>query len=232
MSEQLSTATRETLLQTDREYLARTLDGLYIAGWAPGRQFSEAAALATLKPLGVGRRALRRALEHIDFFPVIAVQRRKLGRPVKLHRLPSPEETANILGVSDGPSDALEPEDMKRGGYKLALHREVIKRRNGEQTSMDWLAERLHVHRRTIRRFNKKLGIKVEPVFERAVLTPGIAATLPKTAEQIGRRSYWLETMNGWRWPPLQDAAAKLIHMRMEALLVHQRPNRYWLPAG
>jgi hypothetical protein len=232
MAEQLSTAAREQLLQTEREYLARTLDGLYIAGWSPGRQFSEAAALAALKPLGVGRRALRRALEEVQFFPVIAVQRRKLGRPVKLHRLPSPEEAANILDVSGESGDELEPEDMKRGNYKLALHREMIKRRNGEQTSLDWMAGRLHVHRRTIRRFNKKLRIQVEQVFERVLLTPTLAASLPTTIEEIAKRSFWLETMDTKRWRPLQEVAALFFHMRLDALIVHQRPNRYWLPAG
>jgi hypothetical protein len=232
MSDQLSTATREKLLQTEREYLARTLDGLYVADWEPGQQFSEAEALVALKPMGVGRRALRRALDEASFFPLVGMRRQKRGRPVQLYQLPSPREVAKLLGVEDGPGDELAAEDIKRGRYKLALHREMIKRRNGEQTSLDWMAGRLRVHRRTIRRFNKKLGIRVEHVFEKVILTKKRAKTLPKTPEERHDFSFWIETLDGKRWRPFREVASMLKHLRLDALLVQQQPNRYWLPAG
>jgi hypothetical protein len=232
MSDQLSTAAREKLLQTDQEYVARVLDGLYIAGWKGSQQFSEAEALTALKPMGVGRRALRRALDEPTIFPLVEVRRRRLGRPVQIYQLPSPREVAKLLGVEDGPGDELTEEDIRRGKYKLALHREMVKRRSGEQTSMDWMAGRLHVHRRTIRRFNRKLGVRVEQVFEKVVLTKKRAKKLPKTPEERTDFSFWLETLDGKRWRPFQDVVSMLRHMRLDILLVQQQPNRYWLPAG
>lgn len=232
MSDQLSTAAREALLNSDREFLARTLDGLYIAGWRPGHRFTELLALETLKPLGVGRRALRRALAESAFFPVVAVVKRKRGRPVTLYELPSPAKVAELLDVDDGPGDTLESGDVARGAYKLALHREVVKRRSGLQTSIGWLAQRIGVHRRTIRRFNKKLGVKVEQVYERSSLTPEHEQMLAETRAERVNFAYWLETSDGTRYAPLQGVLAMLRHMRLEVLFVTQCPNRYWLPAG
>jgi hypothetical protein len=231
VANQLSTATREKLLQTDREYLARTLDALYITGWDGGHCFSEAEALAALKPMGIGRRVLRRALDEEEFLPIVEIRQTK-GRPVRLHRLPSQREVAKLLGVEDGPGDELSEEDVRRGNYKLALHREMIKRRNGLQTSMEWMAGRLGVHRRTIRRFNKKLQIRVEQVFEKVVLTKKRAKQLPKTPEERTDFSFWLETLDGKHWRPFRDVVSMLRHMRLDILLVQQQPNRYWLPPG
>jgi hypothetical protein len=231
MTKQLSTTAREKLLQTDQEPVARTLDGLYIADWEPGRVFSEAEALKALQPCGVGRRALRRALAEAQFFPVVGMKK-TAGRPAQLYRLPAPKEVAKLLDVEEGPGDELSEEDIRRGQYKLALHREMIKRRSGKQTAMQWMAERLKVHKRTIRRFNRKLSIRVEQVFEKVMLTKKRAKQLPKTPEERTDFSFWLETLDGKRWRPCKDVVSMLKHMRLPIVFVQQQPNRYWLPAG
>jgi hypothetical protein len=230
MAKQLSTAAREKLLQTDREFLARTIDALYIAGWEGGHRFSEKEALIALQPLGIGLRVLRRALAETEFFPVVDVRKAR-GRPAQLYRLPSPAEVAKLLNVEDGPGDELTEEDVGRGQYKLALHREMVKRRNGKQTSLQWMAHRLKVHKRTVRRFNRKLKIQVEQVFEKVVLTKKRAKQLPKTPEERTDFSFWLEILDGKRWRPFQEVASMLRHLRLDVILVQQQPNRYWLPA-
>ena len=231
MSEQLSNPAREALLATNREYLARTLDALYLVGWRPSCRFTETHALAVLQPLGVGRRALRRALAERAFFPVEVIKRKR-GRPVQFFELPTPTQVSELLQVAHEQGDRLTVTDLARGAYKLALHREIVKRRNGLQTSLDWLAGRLHVHRRTIRRFNKKLKIRVEHVFERSLLTPEQALNLPQTRAERPTFAYWLETLDGFRYAPVQGVLAMLGHLRLDVLWVRQMPNRYWLPAG
>lgn len=58
----LPTAARERLLQNGQTATARTLDALYMAGWQPGRPFTERDAVTACAPFGVNRATIRKAL--------------------------------------------------------------------------------------------------------------------------------------------------------------------------
>ena len=70
----------------------------------------------------------------------------------------------DLMAVRAQAADPLTREDLSSAkAYRQALHRELIKRCAPEQ-STTWHAHRLHVSVRTVRRYNRELGVLRTPV--------------------------------------------------------------------
>lgn len=225
----LPNAAREHLCQQGREVVARVVDALFAADIEPGRRFTEAEALAAVARFGVGRRALRLALADRQIFRLARVRRNidRRGRPPQQYEMPTTTEICSRLGVKHGKADKLDVGDFRRGRYKLALHRLLLARRPG-QYLVAWLAERISVSTRTIRRFHRLLRVIVEEQFRRVDLRPQEIPLLPDVATP-GRR--WLEAGRR-KFPAASPVAAMLAHMRVHVEMVEQLPNSYSLPAA
>lgn len=108
------------------------------------------------------------------------------------------------------------------------MHRELIKRAPG-QYALGWLSNRIGVCNQTVRNYNTRLGIVVEP---RATTISWITwSNLDSlsTANAASPYGLWLEDRHGTKYPPRQDAAAWLLRHHQTVALRRQGANYYWL---
>jgi hypothetical protein len=158
----------------------------------------------------------------------------KVGRPTRyIYKIPTNEYLCNILKTEESPSDNLRVEDLySAGAYRRALHRELIMRLS-PIIRVDWYANRLGVHRRTIFRYNTQLGVMVKPTIVKKVLTKEAIKDLPHNESQDSNGftpGMWLETFTGKRYPALKSIANNLVtNIKARVILCKQLPSRYTL---
>jgi hypothetical protein len=157
-----------------------------------------------------------------------------VGRPTQyIYKIPDNNYLCNILHVTNSISDRLRPEDLySAGAYRRALHRELIVRLS-PMIRVDWYANRLSVHRRTIFRYNLQLGVTATPMIEKNILTLETAQSLPDN-DNLETKGFtpgvWLETYTGKRYPALRSIANDLvIKIKTAVKICRQLPTRYTL---
>lgn len=208
-----------------RAALAALLDGMPI--------FAEAASPSPA-PLPAAGAATGSAVETNKCFVGRVSERVKMGRgrPAVQFVLPSPRMLCKRLGIEPRASDPLDRADFAHPAYyRRAQHRTLIARRPG-QYGRAWLAERLGVSAQTARRYDRQLGMHVQPVFAQSSITHSSARSL---ASGSGRSSdemvagVFLEAEDGRRYPALQVVAQQLLKQGHSLVLKRQLPNYYRL---
>jgi hypothetical protein len=240
----LPNSLREKLLQTQLTpdsskhscATARVLDAFLLAGWLPGKTFSEPEALQLCRSFGIGRDSLLKALSSTipDGIPLLprtpasggaspdSIAPQARGRRLVRFVMPDIETLCQQFGVEYGPSDPLQAEDLASPqAYRRALERRLLERRPG-QYPRQWLAERLGVSRWTLRRYHRDLDAIITPVYGYMPLTD---ATL-NSIEASDRT--WLQDAQGRRYPIEQGSP--LLAQGQTLALVIQQPNYYRLP--
>ena len=227
----LPNSVREWLLKvTGSTVVPRLLDVFGIMGWAGGtwRTLSEIADAG--KRYGVGRRSVVEVLNgpsgivrgrpiiksrYVEYVDSRVLNRKRRGRPVeKVYQIPDVSGLVRLLGVRWSVSDKLKAEDLRSAhAYRLALHREYI-RRVSPEAPQAWLGERVGVSDRTIRRFNRELGVRSMVKVGEFELDDGRLKILPKRRGHGVRWTtpgYWLETKDGRRWPAWRHLGRHLL---------------------
>lgn len=161
-SEGLTNETREALISKDMSHIGVVLDALYSLGYGHDSEISFPEAINALSNLGLGIALVRRALRSMLFFKHDT--RPTGGRPAQLFRLPSPAQVSLFFHLSTTRAGDTLPMWAYKSPkhYKKAVHFTLIQRytrsRHGHmQKSIEWLANRLGVSRRTIQRYNAEL---------------------------------------------------------------------------
>lgn len=147
------------------------------------------------------------------------------GRPAVEYVMPDVPALCQSLGVSVTLfADRLHPIDLcSPTAYRQALQRAFIQRRPGVYAQM-WMAARIGVSKWTLRRYNRVLGLRVEPRYEE---TPITWRTLDALFAEEPRRGTFIETSDGKRYPPVRGIAARLLKRGIRATIKHQLCNYY-----
>lgn len=188
----------ERLLQQGRGALALVLNALYglredLSGELTIRDF-----LALLQPFGISARAIRCALAD-GLIECTGVDVYGRGRPIKLFRVPTYQDACRAIhpGHYDPIIDPLQPGDLETVcTLRIAMHREFIQRKETESRkhglqpsfSRKYLAQRLGVHRATVRRYDRPAGIYAIKKYK--IVDVLDAGDLP---ESIERGPIWLQ---------------------------------------
>lgn len=222
---------RERLLQAQKSSVtSRLLDVMVLSGWGVEAWFCMRDAIEAGKAFGLGRKSVMTALtgEHSSFNGRHIIARRyveyldigglnvvKVGRPVQLlFQMPSVSRLMNVLGVRWSPSDHIRKDDLVSGHcYRRALHREYVKRLS-PQATMRFLANRVGVNERTVRRYNTQLGVHVCDRVGRFALTWETLKCLPRLERgQLKNQTpgYWLAIGEKSRFPAWRHIGAALL---------------------
>lgn len=250
----LSNTAREILMQHGMTYVIRTYEGLLHKGIKPGQMLTARESIEHLKGL-VGRDSVWNALKAVvngkrlfglPVSPTYTVatdpnqnesdkmlsevrknQDKPLGgRPNHRFRMPTNDELCELLGVNHSGSDVLQAEDLTSASKtRMALHRELIKRRPG-QYPLGWLARRLGVNRRTIASYNSLIPINSKPMhIETPVNWSNIERLLPMDEPIQGAR---LIGKGDKCYPALRSIASRLLARGEGIILKQQTVNLYW----
>ena len=227
----LPNSVREFLLKSQgSSIVVRLLDIFVLSGWNAGEWYSCGDMVEQARRHGLSRRSVlealvgsvsvyrgrpiikRRYVEYVDGWG-LNVKRR--GRPVeKLYEVPRVADLVRLFGVAWSPSDCLGSDDVKSAhAYRLALHREYIRRLSPE-VPQAWLGRRLGVSGRSIRRFNSELGVRSKVKVGVFDLRRDRLRLLPKRrrdAKRWATPGYWLETSDGRRWPAWRHVGSALL---------------------
>lgn len=149
---------------------------------------------------------------------------RKRGRPTAMFRMPSVPQLCEWLGVKARYSDPLAPEDLQSmASYRAALHRALIQRAPG-QYGRAWQAGRLGVSEDSCRRYDKRTGIQVTPLYtQQAIYWSNVDQKLPD--EPIPGCT--LQDDEGRRYPAKKQIAQRLLSRGKRLILRRQLPNHY-----
>ncbi|MBZ0294313.1 MAG: hypothetical protein K8L99_17245, partial [Anaerolineae bacterium] len=149
-------------------------------------------------------------------------------RPAAVYIMPSDAELCARLGLEFEPaySDPITLDDLSSAkGARMALHRELIRRRPGNYTR-GWLARRLGVTRETIDTYTRETeGIRVRHCFWEQPIFWSNLNTLPDEIEVAGA---FLQDENGKRYPPQRDIARRLLGQGKKIVYRRQDANYYW----
>ncbi len=147
------------------------------------------------------------------------------GRPEHRYRMPSNEELCHMLGVKPCGSDVLEAADLSSASKtRMALHRELIKRRPGKYTRR-WLAARLGVTKPTINTYNRLIPIHSRPTYTETSIRWSNIALLPFDEPLQGA---FLVTLKGKKYPALRTIASMLLARGEGISLQERQGNFYW----
>ncbi len=227
----LPNSVRERLLKAQRSTIvARLLDIFALAGWETDAYFTLKEAVNLGKEFSLNRKSILQALtgdlsiydgrhiisrRYVEYLDIKGLNSRKRGRPVELaFQVPSIARLMSVLNVGRSPSDRLRIEDVRSAKlYRMAVHREYIHRLS-PRSSLSILAGRVGVNERTIRRYNRALGVTLTACVGRLKLTREALASLPKRGWRAGKNTtsgFWLETADGSRLPAWRHVGARLL---------------------
>ena len=150
---------------------------------------------------------------------------KKRGPKQRRFKIPTIANLCKQLGVETSGSDPLTREDLTSAHQtRMALQRELIKRRPGEY-SYRWMAKRLGVSRRTISTYNRLIPIHSQPTYHETVLSWANINTLLN--DEILSGSH-IETLLGKKYPALRAIAANLLAKGTFIRLKQRKGNLYW----
>jgi len=139
--------------------------------------------------------------------------------------MPTNDELCIILGVKLTGSDSLEQSDLASAPKtRMALHRELIKRRPG-QYPRGWLGRRLGVSKRTIATYNRLIPIHSRAMF---IETPINWKTVERLPFDEPIKGAVLVTQAGKRYPALRTIASRLLAQGEVLSLKEQTVSFYW----
>ena len=236
---QLPNSVREQLLRQQKStVVARFLDMLRCIGWEAESFFTMAEAISAAEKYGLNRKSVMDALtgercvfdgrhiisrRYVEYLDIEGRKSRGRGRPVELlFQVPSPSRLLAVLNVRWSPSDPVSEADIKSARrYRLAVHREYVRRLSPE-VSTRVLAERVGVTGRTIRRYNRQLGVSVVAHIGRFQLSRENLASLPlrRRDERGATAGYWLEAGRGRRMPAWRHIGESLLRRGETAVQV------------
>ena len=244
---------RECLLRLQKStVLVRLLDIFCLAGWRPGAWFSLREAIELGSAFGLGRNAVldslvgRRCMHegrviierrYVEYLDIGGLYSGKRGRPIEnVYQVPSNRELVSMFGVKWSPADRVDADDVRSAHrYRLALHREYI-RRLAPRMPMSVLAERIGVDVRSIRRYNRELGVETVVSVGEFPLSLSCLESLPKRRLGVNRNStpgMWLELANGRRYPAWRHIGSRLLEDGAGAVRVCARGiSQYRLLGG
>jgi predicted flap endonuclease-1-like 5' DNA nuclease len=243
---------REHLLKQRQILVLRLLDGFALAGWDEGKVFSLNDAITLGKSLHIGRNAIIRVVNGNKAFlcssPPAGEADKSIpnsnprptrGRPTtRFYVVPSYKQFAKSLGIAlTGSTDKLSVDDLRSNkAYRMALHRELVKRQTPELSNR-FLAERLGVSERSLRRYNVALGVVRTPIFGYELLTWsnvhdegrwGEVRLNQSRRDVVGGR--WLQLDGGKRYPAIRGIGLRLLAKGKAVVYCRQMVNRLALP--
>ncbi len=137
--------------------------------------------------------------------------RPKTGCPPCSYIVPSVGYLCRILNVQPGGSDAIQAEDLHNPKtYRQALQRGLMQRRPGLY-SRRWLAARLGISKRTCRRYDRQIGLRVRPTYREKYITWENLSAVPRSKDDFEPVGMFLETPDRVRYPPFQVIAGRLL---------------------
>ncbi len=150
---------------------------------------------------------------------------KKRGVQQRRFKFPTIESLCNRFGVEQSASDPLTRDDLASAHRtRMALHRELIKRRPAEY-SRRWLAHRIGVTRRTLDTYNRLIPIHIQATYHETPLSWNNIDTL--LSDEILSGAH-LETLMGKKYPALKAVAAKLIARGTYVRLMQRKSSFYW----
>lgn len=243
---------REFLLQKQRStVLIRLLEVFRLAKWRESEWFTLGEAIGAAAVFGLNRKSVLDALggeasvydgryiirrRYVEYLDSRGLKSRGRGRPPQLmYQVPAMGGLVRQLGLTWSPSDRISGEDIRSAhSYRLALHREYLKRLSPE-VPKSWLAKRIGVNPRTITRYNRALGVTVVEKVGACPLTRSVLGGLPKRRRQDVKNStngYWLELEDGRRFPAWRHIGSWLLKAGNRGVMIClRRPSRYVMSA-
>jgi hypothetical protein len=156
------------------------------------------------------------------------------GRPAQFYRVPSLRSLCGRYGITHLAGDKLAGDVLGSvRDYRLALHKGLLARRPG-QYDRGWLADRLGVSMRTIRRYNTDPAICVSPrYFEQRVFWKNLDHVIQRDSDHrlVSHYGVFLEDHNGKRYPPFLPIARYLLGKNYRVTFKQQLQNHYSLSA-
>ncbi len=150
---------------------------------------------------------------------------KKRGIQPRRFKIPTTKDLCRLLGVKTSGSDPLTRDDLKSAHQtRMALHRELIKRRPAEY-SRRWLANRLGVSRRTINTYNRLIPIHTRPTYQESGLS---WASIDSLLSDEALAGAFIETLTGKKYPALHAIAANLLAKGTYIRLKQRTSNLYW----
>lgn len=228
---------REALLKNQKStVMSRLLDIFHLAKWKPHFKFTMPEAIALCQPFGMNRKSVMKALtgclstvndesiiirKNVVYPDSRGLKSHERGRRIQtMFEVPSTDDLLRLLDVTPTPSDKIVTGDVKNAHlYRLALHREYIKRMS-PQVPMRWLADRLGVNVRTIQRYNRELDVQITQNLGCFTLSKSNLDSLPKRHRNVEKNStngFWLETKDGSRYPAWKHVGSTLLKTSPDA---------------
>ncbi len=248
----LPNSIREYFLQNQRStIMPRLLEIFRLARWKPGRYFSMAEAIKLAKQYGMNRKSIMQVLtgelsvyhgeyiivrRYVEYPDNRGHNSTHVGRPIEvLYEVPSVQYLIDLLNVGWSPSDIITAHDVKSAHlYRLALHREYIKR-VAPNVPLRWLAQRIGVNVRSIQRYNLELNVQKTQNLAYFTLSKSNLDTLPKRTHKVMKNAtngFWLETKIGIRYPAWRHLGSKLLKSSAHDVIVCvQKPAKLSLCA-
>lgn len=149
------------------------------------------------------------------------------GRPIRHFIMPSRESLCERLGVKDMGSDDITADDLRSPAiYRRALHKAMIARAP-KQYGREWQANRLGVHKKTIRRYDKSIGIQAVPQFSSQ---PVGWMNCEKACPDEVEYGVFVTDETGKRHPAKKRMVQKLLAQKHRLTLHRQEANYYFIP--
>ncbi|MFN8376456.1 MAG: bifunctional DNA primase/polymerase [Anaerolineae bacterium] len=245
---------REILLHHGKTTTARLLDAFALAGWHTGKHFSMQDAIQSGSRFGISRSTVIKVVAQRAIFNSIenppppvrdsdksipySNHSPKRGKPVtRCYLVPDYNKLAAYCGVSlDGCStDKLSAHDLRSNkAYRMALHRAFVQRTSPE-LSMRFMAERLGVCERSLRRYNAALHVTRTPIFAYDALTwanihePDFWGEIRRDNGKQVAPGRWLQLEDGKRFPAVKGIALRLLAAGKTSAFCRRLPSRLTL---
>ena len=193
--------------------------------------FGEASPASPLDPPSPPANAAERCAEETKqcLFGRVANPVKTPGRPAVIYMLPAVSELCDRLAITGKArtlGDALRPEDLASpAAYRTALHTALIRRAPGRYPRR-WQAQRLGISAATVRRYERRAGVQVTPVYEVTPLGWRSVSRLLTDEPPPGR---FIEDEAGRRYPALPTLARRLLAQGRSLLFKRQDANHYRL---
>lgn len=249
----LPNSVREALLnRPDGAVVARLIDAAQIKGLSAGAVVTEPQLCRLLAGI-LSRESIRKALAARldDGLPVfcppvnppamaeipdgMAGQKNAFlsagQKQTRQFVLPHAAVLCRRLGVQDRGGDPLTLQDVSSSRqYRQALHKALIRRRPGVYAQA-FLGARLGLSSRSIRRYNRKTGVRAQPTYHETPLFFTTLDQVPQSAD-IGRYDIrtggqFLLDDTGKRWPLKREIAAQLLAQGRHVSIMRQGCSHY-----
>lgn len=153
-----------------------------------------------------------------------------MHRPAQEYIMPDVTDLCKLLDIECLPGDPIQLQDLNsRRSYREALERELIRKRPGVYHQA-WLAARLGISDRSIRRYHKHLGIRSRRCYVEIPLGwYNLQDTLMRVGDEPLTGGRYLLDDLGQAYPPFREIAAQLLKKGRRVVYRTQTANVYWI---